>query len=351
MHRRPLLRSAAALAFAPVLRAAPAVALLGAGQIGTRHAHAAGKMAAMRKAAADFHARGVAEPDEGARARAAKQAEYRDLPWLGVDELLADPEVRVVAVETTLEASTPMALRALRAGKHLHLDKPGGADHTAFASMRREAQQRGLIVQMGYMLRYNPAFALLFRAAREGWLGEITEIHASMGKLASGGLRRELAAIPGHGMFELGCHLVDAVLTLLGEPTRVIPFASTSQGPGDRLPDHQLAVLEYPRALVTLRCNHADPSGAPRRLFSVSGRLGSFEIQPLESGRFTLRLEKAAGGFPQGETVRALPLPGGRYDSEFADLAACARGQREFAWSADHDIAVHRTALRAAGVP
>jgi len=48
--------------------------------------------------------------------------------------------------------------------------------------MRLEAEQRGLTLQMGSMLRYNPAFQLLFQAHREGWLGEILEIDASDGK-------------------------------------------------------------------------------------------------------------------------------------------------------------------------
>ena len=41
------------------------------------------------------------------------------------------------------------------------------------ATMRLEAEKRGLTVQMGYMLRYNPAFELLFQAVREGWLGDV----------------------------------------------------------------------------------------------------------------------------------------------------------------------------------
>jgi len=53
--------------------------------------------------------------------------------------------------------------------------------------------------------------------------------------------------------------------------------------------------------------------------------------------------------FKKGENAFSLEVPKGRYDEEFRDLARVLRGQA-FGWSADHDIAVHATALRAAGL-
>jgi predicted dehydrogenase len=151
-------------------------------------------------------------------------------------------------------------------------------------------------------------------------------------------------------MFELACHLVDAVVTLLGPPTEVAAFAAATKGPEDPLPDNQLAVLSYPRALATLRCNHADPGGTARRAFAVVGQKGSLEIHPLESGRIRLVLEKEAGGFAKGEHAIDLPLPEGRYDGEFLFLKTCLRGQQDFPWTARHDIDVHAVAMRAAGL-
>jgi predicted dehydrogenase len=216
--------------------------------------------------------------------------------------------------------------------------------------MRLEAERRRLTVQMGYMLRYNPAFELLFRAHREGWLGDLTEINAAMGKLANASLQAELVNHPGHGMFELACHLVDVVVFLLGRPDAVHAFGKPTGFAPAGLPDNQLAVLEYPKSLVTLRCNHGDPFGWPHRRFHAVGTRGAMEIQPLESGRGVLYLSEGRGNFKKGENTFALRLPEGRYQGEFRDLARVLRGERPLAWSATHDIAVHATALRCAGV-
>jgi len=318
------------------------------GQIGTSHAHADGKLSAMLASPADWRVAGWVESDAGLRESAAKRDPYRKLSSLAEETLLATPGLQAVAVETGFREATDTALRVVKAGKHVHLDKPGGVRHRDFVAMRQEAERQGLTVQMGYMLRYNPAFELLFRAVRQGWLGEVTEIDASMGKLGDAATRRQIADQPGGAMFEIGCHLIDAVVTLLGKPTRVDPFSTPTRDDG--VADNQLAVLVYPRATANIRANFADPFGGPRRRFNVTGTRGTLEILPLESGRVQLSLGRAAGDYQPGQHSVQLDVPRGRYDGEFADLVKVIRGEKRFDWDAAHDIAVHETTLRAAGI-
>jgi predicted dehydrogenase len=311
-------------------------------QIGTQHAHAGGKMEAIRRFTDLYEVVALANTEDS------KSELYAGLPRLGVDELLALPGLKAVTVETRLEDSCSTALKAIRAGKHVHLDKPGAVNHAEFTAMRNEAEQRGLTVQMGYMLRYNPAFVAVFEAAKQGWLGEITEIDAMMGKLADPATRKKIGELEGGGFFELACHVLDVVHTLLGKPTKV--HACSTPTLADGVKDNQLALLEYPKATVTIRCNHADPFGGPRRRFQVTGTKGSIEIQPLESGEFVARFTSACGPYKKGEQKVKLDVPKGRYDGEFIDLAKIIHGEKKLAWDAAHDIAVHETLLRASGI-
>lgn len=347
MHRRRFLAAAATTAMFPRLSHAAEAGRIRIGMIGTAHSHATGKMESLRALPQLFEIAGVAEPDAARRAGAEKLPAFAGLPWKTEDELLGDATVRAIAIETAIADAPGAALRAIRAGRHVHLDKPGALTHAEFAALRTEAERAGVTVQMGYMLRYNPAFELLIRAVREGWLGEITELDASMGKLAGDEQREALREYPGGGMFELGCHLVDAAVTLLGPPAAVHAFSKSMRGD---LPDNQLAVLEYPKLAAVLRCNHADPHGFPRRRLAVAGTRGAMELAPLESGRATLLLADARGGYEKGENRIALKLPATRYEEEFRDLAAIIHGEKRPSWDAAHDIAVHAAALRAAGV-
>lgn len=311
-------------------------------QIGAEHSHAGGKLEALR------HLTSLYEVAAISAAGRPSGAVYAGIPLMEEAELLAIPGLQAVTVETRVEEACGAALRALRAGKHVHLDKPGALSHPEFRAMRLEAERRGLCLQMGYMLRANPAFEWLFKAVRAGWLGEVLEIDAAMGKMADSKTRSAIGALEGGGMFELACHLIDAVLTILGKPTEVVARSTPSNN--DSVRDNQIALLVYPRATATIRCNHADPFGSAHRRFKVTGTKGAVEIQPLESGEFSVSLVESAGGMKKGVQHLKLPLPRGRYDEEFVELARVIRGEKAYGWSAEHDIAVHETVLLAAGL-
>lgn len=344
MKRRLFLFQSAAASAASFVNAAAGKRLL-VGQIGTAHAHAGGKMDAIRSLPELYEIAGLVETDLARRDIAARSKTYAGLAFMTADELLAVPGLSAVAIETRIEESAAMALKCLHAGKHIHLDKPGSLNHEEFRSLRLDAEKKGLTVQMGYMLRYNPAFELLFHAVRDGWLGEITEIDAAMGKSADPGTRRTIGALPGGGMFELGCHVIDAIVTLLGRPLSVKSFSTPTRDDGVK--DNQLAVLQYTGATATVRVNHADPFGGPRRRFCVAGTRGVMDIQPLESGKMTISLSEPHGQWKKGLQQAQLEVPKGRYDGEFIDLAKVIRGEKKLGWDAAHDILVHETVMLA----
>ena len=349
IHRRTLLTSLAMAPFAGLL-AAESKPRLRVAQIGTSHAHAAGKMDALRSLPDLYDVVGFAEPIAGRQAAAQKAKSFVGLKYLTESEILADPTIRVVVIETTLEDSARAALAALKAGKHIHLDKPGAEKHADFVALRRYAAEKGLTLHMGYMLRYNPAIQLLIRAVKEGWLGDVMEVDASMGKLQDEASRKRFAQLPGGGMYELACHLVDTVVTLLGAPSSVQAYGNATRAPQDSFVDNQLAVLSYPNATVTIRCNHADPFGGPHRALAVRGTRGAMEIRPLESGKGVVRLDEprdtakvcrqvgdkmvmfAEPRFKKGENTFTLDVPKGRYDEEFRDLHRVLVGGQAFAW-------------------
>src|SRR4029453_3972956 len=94
--------------------------------------------------------------------------------------------------------------------------------------------------------------------------------------------RRKIAKYQGGAMFELGCHLIDAVVTLLGKPSRVVPHGRASGKGAETLLDNQLAVLEYPGALVTMRASVMEVEGNARRQFVVCGEAGTVDVRPLD---------------------------------------------------------------------
>jgi predicted dehydrogenase len=252
---------------------------------------------------------------------------------------------RVVAVESDVCDHASHALLALKAGKHVHLEKPPAmklADMQAVVALAREKK---LLLQTGFMWRYNPGFTAIFEAVRQGWLGDIFMVRGYISNNLAPARRPEWSEYGGGSMFELGSHLVDATVRLLGKPRAVTPFVRHHGKFDDALKDNNAAVLEYDRALAIITNTALQPGGAPPRSFEVLGTNGSATLAPPEPPALTIDLAKAAGSYKKGG--QKVPLPAyQRYEADFAELAAAVRGQRSPSVSLDDELLVAETVLR-----
>lgn len=318
------------------------------GMLGTGHAHAPGKLEVLRQSC-DYIFVGACEPDETLRAQREKDKRFDGVRWISQDELLGDDSVDMVAVESDVPQLLELGRAAIDAGKHIHLDKPAGTSLPEFRSLLDEAQRRGLIVQMGYMFRYNAGFDFIRRALNEGRLGRVYAIHASMCSDISPSARKTLAFHPGGMMLELGCHLIDMIVLLLGAPSKITPFLRHDADASDGLNDNTLAVFEYDRAMVTVETAAMEKDAFPKRRFKVCGTQGTIILEPLEPPAIQLCLRKPIEEFKAGwQTVAVDDIP--RYVRDFEELAECIGAGKEFPYSKEHDFNVHRTILRACGV-
>jgi predicted dehydrogenase len=185
---------------------------------------------------------------------------------------------------------------------------------------------------------------------REGWLGRVFEVHGVISKWIGAAERKPLLPYRGGTMFELGCHLIDALACVLGKPQRVTPYARRTRSPEDDLADNQLAVLEYPQAIATIRSALVEVEGGQRRQFVVCGDEGTVDIRPLEPPRLRMALRKPRGPYRSGYQEVPLPKMPGRYDDQWIELARIIRGETPNPYPPAHDLAVEEAVLRASGL-
>ena len=318
------------------------------GILGLGHAHGMDALGVLRNLD-EFEVVGYCEPESGIADRYRSAEPMKGLPSLTEEELLGDPTVQMVAVESDVPRLLDFAEKAVAARKHIHLDKPAGTSLPRFKKILDEAKEKNLLVQMGYMYRYNPGFDLIRRAVNEGWLGQVFSINASMCTDLSKDKRTSIAFHPGGVMLELGCHLIDMIVLLLGRPNKVTSFIRHDSPIEDNLADNTLAVFEYDRAMVKVESNAQETAAFRDRRFKVVGTEGSIILSPLEPPVATLAFRDPHGEFPKGVSEKKLPDLD-RHILDFQDLAACIRGEKEFAYSKEHDYIVQETILRACGV-
>jgi predicted dehydrogenase len=349
LTRRSLLAGSATALAAGVCRAAPTNGRprIKIGQIGVGHAHAS-KLAVYRRSP-DYEVVGIVEPDGELRKRAETQSVFQELPWMTREQLLNVAGLQAVLVETRVRDLLDTAEACVAAGKHVHLDKPAGESLPQYRRLLQSAESQKLLVQMGFMFRYNPGVVLLRDLLARGWLGEPFEVVAVMSKVVPPADRLKHAQHPGGIMFELGCHVIDLVVGALGKPQRVSAFARHVSPIEDGLLDNMLAVLEYDKATAAVRSSAVEIDGFARRQFTVCGTEGTFHIQPLDDPAARATFSKPRGEYRAGYQDIRFPKYE-RYVGDAADMAAILHGEKPTDFSYEHDLAVQETVLRASGV-
>ncbi|HWQ14021.1 MAG TPA: Gfo/Idh/MocA family oxidoreductase [Roseiflexaceae bacterium] len=319
-------------------------------QYGTRHGHAAGKLAALR-ANPRVELAGVFEPDAERR----RELERAGWPWAGVHwfesahELLGDPSIAAVASEGRNDESLDQTEAIVRAGKHAWYDKPAGTNWPQWQRVVALAEQRGLIIQMGYMFRYHDGFRRIAHWARSGLLGQVYAVRAHMSTWISLPERQVIARHRGGIFYDLAGHMIDQIVWLLGRPLRITSFLRTDDGRVPGFADNTLAVLEYPHALalVDIAAMEAPP---PARRFEVYGERGSAIMEPFEpAGSIRLCLREAAGGYAPGE--QRVPLQDrprqALYELELDAFLAAISGERPPERPPAHELLVQEVLLHA----
>ncbi|MDQ6674068.1 MAG: Gfo/Idh/MocA family oxidoreductase [Chloroflexota bacterium] len=321
-------------------------------QIGTRHGHAQGKWRALCTHP-DVEAVGIWEPDAEARAAAQAKPGFGGARWFDLaDEILGDASVAAVAIEGRNHESLGMAKAAMDAGKHLWFDKPAGDDWPAFLELLEAASTRRKEIQMGYMFRYSPGFSRIADWVHAGLLGDIFAIRAHMSTSVDLAERTEQSRHRGGILYDLGGHMIDQIVWLLGRPTRVsrvLRNDATPELPG--YADNSVAVFEFASALAMLDIAAMEPRPAARR-FEVYGTRGSAILEPFDPSRsLRLALDAASGDYSAGEHVFELAAVSRQefYERELVAFIGRVRDQRPPDRPIEHERLVQETLLRATG--
>ncbi len=322
------------------------------GHIGTAHDHSSGFMETVRNMPDLFELIGIHEPDPLQYELNKDKPVYAGLDWLSESELLARG-VDAVLIETYELDLIKTALRWARQGVHLHIDKPAGPDLADFALLLEIAAQKNLLVQIGYMYRYNKAVLKCLELVRSGALGTIYQVDACMNTQHSEAKREWLAGLPGGNMFFLGCHMVDLVYLIQGRPKKVHAFNRSTGFAGLPALDHGLALFEYEHGISSIRANSTEINGYGRRQLVVCGEYGTVEIKPLENPtEMTVSLATDTAGREYSDCKQKIELPdqGGRYDDMMRSFAAYIHGEKENPYNYAYELELHELVLAACGL-
>lgn len=174
------------------------------------------------------------------------------------EEIVADPEVAAVVVCSETRTHEALAGAAIRAGKHVFVEKPLGFAADDARRIADLVQEYGVIFQTGYFMRSAAIHRFLKMQVAEGSFGKITRIQfanahcaAVQGWFDTDWRWMASPAEAGCGALgDMGTHSLDLMMWMFGSVRRVCAVAGNATGRYEGCDDHGLALLQFHNGLV-----------------------------------------------------------------------------------------------------
>lgn len=263
-----------------------------------------------------------------------------------LDDALRNPAIALVVVATGNDSHYELAQAALRAGKHVVVDKPCTVTLQETQTLLALAREKSRIFTVFQNRRWDADFLGLQQVLSSGALGRVThfESHFDRFRPTVPDRWRE-KDLPGSGLwFDLGAHLVDQALVLFGAPSDIL-LDLGRQRDGAQVNDYFHAILRYPQRQdlrVVLHGSTLVAGLGPR--FAVHGTQGSFVKFGLDTQEDTLKTgarpqwrDAAWGADPvaarlstqtdAGLSERDQPMPHGHYPAYYAQVCDAVQGR------------------------
>ena len=184
-------------------------------------------------------------------------------------------EVDLVVIAAPNDRHAPLAEAALRAGKHVVVDKPFTVTLAEARHLARVARETGRMLSVFQNRRWDSDFLAVQAAIAGGGIGEAMHVEAHFDRYRPQ-VRARWREQAGQGTgiwFDLGPHLIDQALQLLGPPDAV-SASFARQRAGAETPDWAHVVLEAGERRAVLHASMLVAGGSPR--WVVHGTHGSF---------------------------------------------------------------------------
>ena len=286
-----------------------------------------------------------------------RKADFDGYKELTLEEILENPEIEAVTVETEEIYLTKYAQMAADHKKHIHMEKPGGTSLPEFEKLINTVKNNKTVFHTGYMYRYNPYIMELKEQIKNGEFGDIISVEAQMNCITPKETREWLSTFKGGMMFYLGCHLIDLIYSIQGLPKNIIPLNKCSGVDGVNGEDFGMVVFEYEKGVSFAKTTSIEVGGYERRQLVVSGTKKTVELKPLEwrsslnpedKNQVTYRYTRTKHDWhAPAEMDVSAPLD--RYDGMMNGFAQMIRGEKENPWDYDYELELYKLIKKCCG--
>lgn len=223
-----------------------------------------------------------------------------------LDEIMNDASIELVVVNTPNETHYPYAVLALKAGKHVIVEKPFTINVREADELIALASKQGRMLSVFQNRRWDADFLTVRKVLASGVLGRLVECEIHYDRFRNyiePNTWKEVAK-PGTGLlYNLGSHLLDQAYVLFGMP-RYLDARMGIQRPGGQIDDFFDIRLEYEGFFTILKSSYLVREQGPR--FILHGTEGSFVKSGIDPQEQALKDKKIPGTDNWGAEAREM---------------------------------------------
>ncbi len=218
------------------------------------------------------------------------------------ENLLEDPDVQAVALVTPNHLHAEQVEKAVKAGKHVFVEKPMASTVAEARQMISRTQKAGLVLMVGHNTRRRLVFRHAKQILKKNRLGKIVGVEMNVSRPA--GLFDDVPAwkadpkltslLP---MTQLGIHFVDTIHYLTESATKSVSCVAANVAMKGGALDASAALLQLESGIpVTLSSYYVTPDVYDVRIFGTGGVLqcwnSSLKLELLQNGSLQRALEE-----------------------------------------------------------
>jgi predicted dehydrogenase len=228
---------------------------------------------------------------DGARARLVAAEQGIATAHGSYEALLADPNVDAVYIPLPNHLHAEWAIAAARAGKHVLCEKPLATTAADAERMIEVAAEEGVLLMEAFMYRLHPSWVAVRELVAADRIGRLTAIQSWFSYFnADPGNIRNIRAVGGGALFDIGCYSVNLSRMLFGgEPGRI--EASIVRDAASGVDILTSALLEFEGGVATFTCTTRAEDDQRVHIYGTEGRIAvdiPFNIPPDRPTRIRL---------------------------------------------------------------
>ncbi|MBK8021037.1 MAG: Gfo/Idh/MocA family oxidoreductase [Chloroflexi bacterium] len=248
------------------------IGIIGAGDFGAKHASALRELDGVRVAAASRNNAAALE-DFTREFGGQGFTDYRDL--------LAQSEIDAVVIATPHHHHTEIALAAVKAGKHILLEKPMAPTLAECDAILQAAQEAGVTLMVGHLNRFTHSYRFAKDLIASGEMGRVVQGTAAMQKFWFEPNRRgwHLDRATGGGVWlTVGIHPLDRLTWLIDSPVAAVSARFGTYFHDMAADDTGMVFLRYENGAAGLVISTGYSVGAPRHTTELTCTKGMLTI-------------------------------------------------------------------------